>query len=389
MTREIRSLLSIAGALLPPALRADWLREWQAEFWHWEEPGRSSRRRMWGRALGAFPDAWFLLRHECGIANRVAGMLRSRACPVIALVLLLAAAALATGEFQRGRDLLFHADSADLILVAQPLPFMGGAARIPVAQARAWLGQGSLAIAEVGTWSVERALREGRPVLVCRADAAAQELLAAAPARPQCDRIERAAPGAETFAGVVARLKRGATILVAERELARTARLHKGWLPPAAVSLAALRTASFAPVGLSLFGCVLLSILSVRALTARACMWAVSKIALAFALIAAVWIELAARAPFTQTAGLPGGWSAWLYAWPLLSGSLATWWLRRDARCRCRVCHRALTMPVFVGVPGSCLLESGGTEYVCSEGHGALLAGTVAGQIGGEVWVAW
>jgi len=388
VSKEIRGLLAMAGALLPPALRADWLREWQAEFWYCSASDRAGRRRMLRRALGAFPDAWFLLRHECGIAHRGASMLRSRPGPVVVLVLLLAAMALATGGFKRGRSLLFDSGPADLILVAQPLPFMGGAARIPVAQARAWLGQGSQAVIEVGTWSVEHAVRGGHRVLVCRADAAAQELLAAAPTRPPCDRIERAAPEADAFAGVVARLKRGATILAAERELARTARLHKGWLPPAAVSLAALRKASLAP-GWWLLGCMLLSTLAVRALTARACIWAVSKIGLTFALIAAVWIELAARAPFTETASLPGAWSALLYAGPLLSGSWATWWLRRDAQGRCRVCHRALTMPVLVGVSGRCLLETGGTEYICSSGHGALVAGAIAGQIGGEVWVAW
>lgn len=43
-----------------------------------------------------------------------------------------------------------------------------------------------------------------------------------------------------------------------------------------------------------------------------------------------------------------------------------------DQRARCRVCLRLLAFPVRIGRPGSLLLDWGGTEFLCSEGHGVL-----------------
>ena len=385
---EIRWLLAVAGWLLPPALRSDWLREWHAEFWHWPASDRDCRRRMWTRAFGAFPDAWVLLRQDYGIAKRIQDTSRSRSAPVILLALLMAATALLTSGFNRGRNLLFHDDSAGLVLVAQPIPFMGGSSRMPAAQAQAWL-QGSRTVAELGKWSMEDRVRGGRRVLVCRADTAALVLLAEAPVKPPCDRTEPAGSNEPSYAGVVARLKSDASIDQAEQELAQTASLRKGWERPGIVSLAAVRKAPLAPVGSVLFGLMLVSALAVRALSIRAWIWAASKIALSFALISGVWIEVVARAPFTETAGIPGAWNGLLYILPVLAGSGTALWFRRDARHHCRICYRRLTMPVSVGMSGRYLFEPGGTEYLCGAGHGALLAGPVSGQMGGDVWATW
>jgi hypothetical protein len=121
----------------------------------------------------------------------------------------------------------------------------------------------------------------------------------------------------------------------------------------------------------------------------RAWIWAVAEITLAFALIAGVWIEMAARAPFTDTAGVPLAWSAALYLLPVLAGCCAVWRLHRSVRRRCRVCYRPLTMPVSVGMPGRRLFEPGGTEYLCGAGHPALLVGSLNEQMGEEVWATW
>jgi len=77
---------------------------------------------------------------------------------------------------------------------------------------------------------------------------------------------------------------------------------------------------------------MLLSLLAVRAHTLMAWLWAVLRIALSFALIAGAWIEFVARAPFTETAGVPLAWSALLYFLPVVSGCCAAYWLRRDTR---------------------------------------------------------
>ena len=97
----------------------------------------SQRRELWGRAFGAFPDAWVLLGQEYGILRRIHDASHSRSAPVILLTLLMAAATLLTNGFIRGRNLLLHDDSAGLVLIAQPIPFMGGRSRMPAAQAEA------------------------------------------------------------------------------------------------------------------------------------------------------------------------------------------------------------------------------------------------------------
>jgi len=385
---EIRCLLAMAGSLLSPPQRSDCLREWYAEFWHSSGSGCGSRRQMWARAFGAFPDAWVLLRQECGILRRIHDAAHSRSAPVILLTLLMAAATLLTNGFIRGRNLLLHDDSAGLVLIAQPIPFMGGRSRLPAAQAEAWLRR-SHTVAELGQWSMEDRWRGGRHVLVCRADAAALVLLSEAPVKPPCERIELLASNLLPFAGVVARLRNGAPIQAAEQGLAQTATLHKGWVRPDIVSLAVIRKAPVTPVGWALAGLMLLSMLAVRVLTLRAWIWAAAKIALAFALIAGVWIELVARAPFTQTAGIPAAWNVLLYLAPVLAGCGAAWGFRRDARRHCRICYRRLAMPVSVGAVGRRLFEPGGTEYLCGAGHGALLVGSDNQESGEEVWATW
>src|SRR5205809_4202011 len=87
---EIRCLLAAAGSLLPPALRSDWVREWNAEFWHSLGSARL-RRQMWARALGAFPDAWVLLRQDYGLVRRIHDASHSRSALVILLALLMIA----------------------------------------------------------------------------------------------------------------------------------------------------------------------------------------------------------------------------------------------------------------------------------------------------------
>src|SRR5258706_16321041 len=101
---EIRWLLAVAGSLLPPAQRSDWLREWYAEFWHSFGYNRDFRRLMWARALGAFPDAWVILRQDYGIVRRIYDVSHSRSAPLILLALLMAATTLLTNGFNRGRN---------------------------------------------------------------------------------------------------------------------------------------------------------------------------------------------------------------------------------------------------------------------------------------------
>lgn len=59
----------------------------------------------------------------------------------------------------------------------------------------------------------------------------------------------------------------------------------------------------------------------------------------------------------------------WLYS---LGAMAALFGAVADQRARCRVCLRLLAFPVRIGRPGSLLLDWGGTEFLCSEGHGVL-----------------
>src|SRR5579863_1379270 len=98
---EIRCLLAAAGSLLPPARRSDWVREWHAEFWHSLGSARGLRRQMWARALGAFPDAWVLLRQDCGLVRRIHDASHSRSALAILLALLMIAATSFTSGFSQ------------------------------------------------------------------------------------------------------------------------------------------------------------------------------------------------------------------------------------------------------------------------------------------------
>jgi hypothetical protein len=374
----IRLLLALAGWMLPARARVDWKREWYAEFWHSRQ--LPSRRRPM-RAFGVFPDAWFLARHEHGIGCRLGELARSRSFAVAALIFLIAALGVATNGFRRSRDLLGQHDSDRLFLLAQPVPFMGRVARIPEAQAKAWIEHGGT-VETLGRWSV----RQGA---VCAADRVAATLFSEVHMMPQCAAIKPASVELAGFSGVIGRLKPGASRAEAERELEETAVLHRGWLRPAIVPIEGLRRAPLAPVGAALFVLALFSLVSVRAASAPAWTWAVSRVALFFGLIAGGWLELVARAPFTEAAGVPGIWTALLYVFPIATATLAAHWLRSDGRGRCRICCRPLGMPVFVGFSGRCLMESGGVEYLCTAGHGALVAGSVPGQVETEEWSKW
>jgi hypothetical protein len=382
---EVRWLLALAGVLLPPSLRSDWLREWHSEFWH--DCATSNGRASSIRAIGAFPDAWFLLRQDYGLLKRLRDLWQARPTPSVMLVLLIGAFTTATRGLERGRDLLFNDNSERVIVVAQRGPFMGVSARVPAAQAAAWLKQAAT-ISELGRWSVESRVIDGRRVRICAAAPAARDLLAASSVPLTCDQIEAAPSNLPSFGGLIARLKDGRSVDDAERELAQTAGLHKNWRAPEVVSLVTLRRTPVKWAGWLLLGLMVLAALSMRAVTVQAAAWSASKIVLSFALIFEVWIELAARAPLTETASFPAAWSALLYLLPVVAGGLAACWLRHDRDHRCEVCHRALILPVFVE-PGRSLLEPSGTAYLCAAGHGALLAGLDAGHTEGAMWTTW
>ena len=291
---EIRCLLAAAGYLLPLNRRADWLKEWFAEVWHWLEehaergsPGRIVRWTLFKRSLGCFVDAWFLVRSEEGAGRRLKEATESPWAAIGPIALLLLFLAFPTRAFQHSLALLksvFDGQSGSVILVSQPVPFMGGSARVPRDQADFWSVR-SRAVEALGKWRVQGkvATLTGGGVSrwrVLQADRCATELLGyrlgegrwplsgghgcellmtaksvrqlgvgeATVLDGQACRVVGVLEATDlklalrfnayhpldmasspTHVGLIVRLKPGSTSEQAESELAATAKLRKGW----------------------------------------------------------------------------------------------------------------------------------------------------------------
>jgi hypothetical protein len=109
-----------------------------------------------------------------------------------------------------------------------------------------------------------------------------------------------------------------------------------------------------------------------RTATARRLTFFATKLMLALAVVFAAGLEWArpeSSLLFTWTDEGSGLGIIWLYS---LGAMAALFGAVADQRARCRVCLRLLAFPVRIGRPGSLLLDWGGTEFLCSEGHGVL-----------------
>jgi hypothetical protein len=145
---ESRLLLAAASRLVPGELRADWLREWEAEVWWWlnsQPKARSmgTRLRLMAHCRGAFADAR-CLRGEQGRPGRGAAWLRTPSGCLAALVLLLGVAIAASGGLRGTREALRGAafpGGGRLAILAQYGPFMGWRAGVPAARMDYWNAQ--------------------------------------------------------------------------------------------------------------------------------------------------------------------------------------------------------------------------------------------------------
>jgi hypothetical protein len=449
---ETRWLLAAAGYLLPLDRRSDWLKEWFAEVWHWLQeqsdrgsPGRIIRWVLFRRSVGSLADAWFLLRSEEGTRRRLKEATESPWAAIGSIALLLLFLAFQTRAFQESFALLkkaFDGQSGSVILVSQPVPFMGGSARVPREQADFWNAR-SRAVETLGKWVVQERvatlpgghmsrwrvlqadqcgvellgykLGEGRWPLSGRS---ACELLTTAKSVGRLSADEEAVLdghacrvvgvleatdrkvarafeayhpldmlGSPTHVGVIVRLKPGRTLEEAQGELAATAKLRKGWGYANARSADSLKTEPLKVMGwlFPLFFTVCAC--SVRAKTVRAWAYGLLQTGLVFTLIAVVWMELVVRSPISETASLATPWGPGVYFFPPVVGVLAVWWLRLEQGSRCRVCHRRLALAVSVGSTAGSLLNPGGVEYVCRQGHGVLVVGPAAREKG-EAWAS-
>ena len=142
---ESRLLLATASRLVPPALREDWLREWQAEVWWWRngQPNARSlaaRLRLLAHCRGAFADARCL--REDRSASALA-WLRTPVASIAALALLLTIVVAASGGLHRTRT-AFRAPSPGaerLAILSQTGPFMGWRSGVPAGALHLWSEQ--------------------------------------------------------------------------------------------------------------------------------------------------------------------------------------------------------------------------------------------------------
>lgn len=109
-----------------------------------------------------------------------------------------------------------------------------------------------------------------------------------------------------------------------------------------------------------------------RSATRRRLIFFAAKLALMLSIVfvaALEWERPESSLLLAWTDGGGGLTIVWLYS---LGSMAALFGAVADQRGRCRVCLRLLAFPVRIGRPGSLLLDWGGTEFLCPEGHGVL-----------------
>ncbi len=134
-----RMLMRGAALLVPAGMRAEWLREWQAETWHVE---RSCAGGWYATAfcLGAFQDAWCLRRHAQREKARPVALHGSAGQCLLAMATVLAASCLVAHLLPEARSAtnpLWAPARTGLILIQKSSEAKGGTS-IPFELFQAW-----------------------------------------------------------------------------------------------------------------------------------------------------------------------------------------------------------------------------------------------------------
>jgi hypothetical protein len=112
-------LLRVAGLLIPPSNRSDWMQEWLAEAWAHYAQSRGLWR-MYRAVAGCLHDAWWHFTDDSIGKRRLRESLRSPGFCLASLVMLFAACVVGSGLAPATRAVL------------EPLPYGGGQNRIAV-----------------------------------------------------------------------------------------------------------------------------------------------------------------------------------------------------------------------------------------------------------------
>ncbi len=411
---ESRLLLNAAEALVPPAERSDWRREWDAEIWWWLSSHTGERLQLALHCAGAITDAIYLRASQLDTAPLRRALGTPSACLAILVVLL---AAVITGSGLRETRRALHGEpfpSDRLAVLSQVLPFMGAHFGVPPSKVADWNAhaqslEGAAYYASTrhpGTVQADPhffSLLGVRPMLGSldqpglvlsyeywqRAFHGNQSVVGRSVAgvlppgfwfldlRP--DIWILGLPANDAPAGAVARLKPGVSAAAAQAELRDLVGRVKSNARGSAVIVEPIAPIARRPVAaLGIPWLVLLCAAAAGAFirfpdSRRFAAFLAAKCALALTLVLVATVEFGASwmTIHSGTTNLAAGVaSLWLF---LAGPGAVLWWCWLDQQRRCRTCLRRLAMPVTFGSGARILLERAGTELVCPYGHGTLL----------------
>jgi hypothetical protein len=364
-----RFAVRLASLLVPRELRDDWVGQWTSEIRHGyallTDRGASPaevRRKLLRFALGAFSDAADLRRSGFDVRPVLRHPAFCLAVPLALWIVLLAS----SHAFQNCRQAIAGLPGRhpeQLVLLSRSATVMGleavPAAADLLAFQKQWTGA-----------SLAGFVIDGR---VLRVTPAFYDVLGAIPRLPfrfLGHTIETVKPLASQPArmGILARLR--ASDRPRQTEAALT-----GMTKGREVSLRFVTGRMRAPLIFSAVVCALALGIGLLASCRRPRGFGFFfvKTALAEAMLASAWAELAAGLPISSS-GAAGVTVAFFFpALLLVAAALVLWWSLHDQRRRCPVCCRCLSMPVRIGSHSSIILDRPGVEVLCLRGHGSLL----------------
>jgi hypothetical protein len=413
---ESRVLLAVASAVVPPSLRENWRREWEAEIWWWMGSRTGGRLQLAAHCSGALSDAAYLRYAQTDLPAWAAAFRRSPAACLAALALLIAAVLGGTGLSETRRVLRGEPFAGRRIAVlSQSLAFMGAHYGVPVAKLADWNGRarsidgaalfvdrgrvvyvGPKFFEILGTKPALGMLSGNGTVLSYEAW---RKRFRGAPATlkdagvigvlprdfwflgTRADEWMLSLPAGLKQAPAVARLKPGFTAAQARdelRDLAAQVRPASSGMAVIVEPIGNLSARPFTTLGLPwlalVIGVAAASAVAFRR-SPRYAAYLALKSALALTLVLLATVEFGSSW-MTINSGETNLGAGVASLWLFLAGpAAALYWCWRDQAVRCRICLHRMAMPVTFGEGARILLERSGTELMCPNGHGTLITG--------------
>jgi hypothetical protein len=371
-------LIEAASLLAPPGVRKSWKREWLGEIWYGYltlvregASGPRAYRRVTRFALGAFVDAIDLRIERLRIDLDRRSLVRHPLFCLASLLILFLSMAGWTGGFRHIRAALAprYPDADQLVLLSRPLGVLG--MQIPAAgeQVSTWV--------ESSKWfgDVAGFVLRGNALEVTPNFFSVLHITPSADFRFLGHSVRTVKPLdpdhlPARFSGAVARLKHPRDRAAAEAHFARFSILDGAHVNATFLQQRDLWPLYFS-AGVSAFF-LAAGLIRIRR-SPRYLAFFTLKTALALALAAACWVEVATALPIPITGGIDAGTAAPLLVLLLVGEAFVMRWSVDDQASRCPVCCQLVSMPVTVGSRSSLILDRPGVQFLCTRGHGTLL----------------